>query len=65
MAEQFSSEKILELVFDDVFMSDGCSSDEECSEVPSYLGNDELHPQYLNALDTTSAGEATAVMMMK
>ena len=36
--------------------------DEECSEGPSYLGlgNDELHPQDLNALDraVTSAREA-------
>ena len=40
--------------------ADGCSSDEECSEVPSYLGNDDLHTQDLNALDiaVTSAGEA-------
>ena len=37
-----------------------CSSDEECSEGPSYLGNDELHPQDLNAFDSavTSTGEA-------
>ena len=28
-----------------------CSSNEECSEGPSYLGNDELHPQDLNVLD--------------
>ena len=35
---------------------------EECSEGPSYLGNDELHPQDLNALDraVTSAGEASS-----
>ena len=39
-----------------------CSSDEECSEGPSYLGNDELQPQDLNALDraVTSTGEATS-----
>ena len=32
------------------------------SEVPSYLGNDELHPQDLNALDrpVTSVGEASS-----
>ena len=29
-------------------------SDEECSEGPSYLGNDELHPQDLNALISMS-----------
>ena len=54
----------MELLFDDVFhLSDGGSSNEECSEGPSYLGNDELHPQDLNALDraVTSAGEALAV----
>ena len=53
----------MELLFDDVFyLSDGCSSEEECSEVPSYLGHEELHPQDLNALDTvvTSAGEASS-----
>ena len=32
-------------------MSGDCSSDEECSEGPSYLGNDELHLQDLNALE--------------
>ena len=43
-------------------VSDGCNSDEECSEVTSYLGNDELHPQDLNALDraVTSAGKASS-----
>ena len=54
---------MLELLFDDGFYpSDGCSSDEGCSEVPSYLGNDELHPQHLNALDrtVTCAGEASS-----
>ena len=41
------------------------------SEGPSYLGNDELHPQHLNALDraVTSAEEASSgrgsVKMMK
>ena len=60
--QQFSSEKLLQLLFDDDFyLSDGCSSD-ECSEGSSYLGNDELHPQDLNALDraVTSAGEASS-----
>ena len=72
MAEQFTSEKVLELQFDDGFyLSGGCSSNEECSEGPSYLGNIELHPQDLNALDraVTSAGEASrrraAVMNVK
>ena len=42
MAEQFSSEKVLELLFNDGFyISDGCSSDEECSKGPSYQANDE------------------------
>ena len=62
MAEQFSSEKVLELLFDNGFyLSGGCSSDEECSESPSYLGNDELHPQDLNALGraVVSAEEAS------
>ena len=48
-AEQFS--RVLELLFDsDFYLSGGCSSDEECSEGPSYVGYDELHPQDLNAL---------------
>ena len=54
---------MLELLFDDDFyLSDGCSSDEECSEGPSYLRNDELHPQDLNALDraVNSAEEASS-----
>ena len=33
MAEQFCSEKVLELLFDnDFYLSGGCSSDKECSE---------------------------------
>ena len=63
MAEQFSSEKVLELLFDDDFyLSGGCSSDEECSKRPSYLGNDEQHPQDLDALDraVSSAEEASS-----
>ena len=49
-AEQFSSVKVLELLFDnDFYLPGGCSSDEECSEGPSNLGNDYLHPQDLNA----------------
>ena len=54
---------MLELLLDDDFyLTGGCSSDEECSEGPLYLGNDELHPQHLNALDraVTSAGEASS-----
>ena len=43
---------MLELLLDNGFyLSDGCSSDEECSEGPSYLGNDELHTHDLNALE--------------
>ena len=50
---------MLELLDNDSYLSGGCSSDEECSEGPSYL---ELHPQDLNALDraVTSAGEASS-----
>ena len=45
---------MLELLFDnDFYLYDSCSSDEECSEGPSYLRNDELHPQELNTLDRT------------
>ena len=54
---------VLELLFDDDFyLSDGCSSDKGYSEGPSYLGNDELHPQELNTLDrvVTSTGEASS-----
>ena len=48
--------------FNDFYLSVRCSSDEECKEGPSYLGNDELHPQDLNTLDraVTSAGEANS-----
>ena len=43
MDECFTSERFLELLFDDDFeLSDGCGSDEDCSEGPSYLENDEL-----------------------
>ena len=50
---------MLELLFDDSYVY---SSDEEPSEFPSYLGNDELHPQDLNSLDrpVTSDGEASS-----
>ena len=60
-AEQFSSYKVLDILFcNDFYLSVGCSSDKECSEGPSYLGNDELHPQDQNALDraVTSTEEA-------
>ena len=63
MAEQFSSEKLLNFLFDDDFyLSLGCNSNEECSEVPSDLGNNELHTQDLNTLDTavSSAGKASS-----
>ena len=51
-AENFSSVKVLERLFDnDFYLTGGCSSDEECSEGPLYLGNDYLHPQHLNALN--------------
>ena len=45
-----------------LLMSGGCSSNEEHSEVPSYLGIDELHPQDLNALDraVTSADRGSS-----
>ena len=46
MAEQFSSEKCWSsYVFNfDFYLSGDCSSDGGCSEGPSYLRNDELHP---------------------
>ena len=52
---------MLELLFDDGFnQCDGYSLDEECSEVPSYLRNDDVLSQDLIVLDraVTSAGEA-------
>ena len=43
MDERFTSERVLELLFDDDFkLSDGCGSDEDCCEGTSNLGNDEL-----------------------
>ena len=51
----------MELLFDDGFyLCDGYSSDEECSEVPSYLRNDVVLSQDLIVLDraVTSAGQA-------
>ena len=42
----------MELLFDDGFyLCDGYSSDKECSDVPSYLKNDDLLSQDLIALD--------------
>ena len=55
-----------ELLLDDGFyLSDGYSSDEECSEVPSYIGNDELHPQGLNTLSRGSSDECEDDEVMK
>ena len=52
MAEKFSGENVLDLLFDnDFYMSGGRSSDEECNGGLSYLGNDKLYTQDLNALD--------------
>ena len=51
MDERTSERVFLELLFDDNFeLSDGCGSDEDCSEGPSYLGNDELQLEELDAL---------------
>ena len=51
MDERFTSERVLELLFDDDFeLSDGCDSDKDCSEGPSYLGNDELQLEELDVL---------------
>ena len=35
---------------DDFELLDGCGSDEDCSEGPSYLGNDKLQLEELDAL---------------
>ena len=51
MDERFTSERVLELLFDNDFeLSDGCDSDEDCSEGHSYLGNNELQLEDLDAL---------------
>ena len=43
MDERFTSERVFEhLFYDDFELSDGCGSDDDCNEGPSYLGNDEL-----------------------
>ena len=46
------NEQVLELLIDDDFyLSDGCSQvTKSAVKVPLTLGNDELHPQHLNAL---------------
>ena len=63
MDERFTSQRVLELLFDDDFeLSDGCGSDEDCSEGPSYLGNDKLQLEVLDALarEVTSADMASS-----
>ena len=63
MDERFTSERVLELLFDDGFeLSDGCDSGEDCSEGPSYLGNNELQLEELDALarEVTSADMASS-----
>ena len=47
---------------DDFELLDGCGSDEDCSEGPSYLGNDELQHEELDALarEVTSADIASS-----
>ena len=51
MDECFTCESVLELLFDDDFeLSDGCGSDENRSDGPSYLGNDDLQLEELDAL---------------
>ena len=63
MDERLTSERVLELLFDDDFkLSDGCGSDEDCSEGPSYLRNDELQLEELDALarEVTSADMASS-----
>ena len=47
---------------DDFELLDGYGSDEDCSEGPSYLGNDELQLEELDALarEVTSADIASS-----
>ena len=47
---------------DDFELLNGCGSDEDCSEGPSYLGNDELQLEELGALarEVTSANIASS-----
>ena len=49
------------LLHDGFELLDGCGSDEDCSEGPSYLGNDELQLEELVALarEVTSADIAS------
>ena len=42
------------LLHDNFELLDGCGSDEDCSEGPSYLGNDELQLEELDALVTSA-----------
>ena len=39
---------------------DGCGSDEDCGEGPSYIGNDELQLEELDAREVTSADIASS-----
>ena len=49
-------------LLDDFELLDGCGSDEDCIEGPSYLGNDELQLEELDALarEVTSADIASS-----
>ena len=51
---------------DDFELLDGCGSNEDCSEGPSYLGNDELQLEELDALarEVTSADIASRAAVM-
>ena len=63
MDKRFTSERVLELLFDDDFeLLDGCGSDEDRSESPSYFGNDELQLEELDALarEVTSTDMASS-----
>ena len=63
MDKRNTSERVLELLFyDDFELLDGCGSDEDYCEGPSYLGNDELQLEELDALvrEVTSADMASS-----
>ena len=63
MDERFTSVRVLEILFDEDFeLSDGCGSDEDCSEGLSYLGNNELQLEELDALarEVTSTDMASS-----
>ena len=49
-------------LYDDFELLDCCGNDEDCSEGPSYLGNDELQLEELDALarEVTSADIASS-----